>query len=105
MESLGLISTTKCQAGLFGNSFNVMRLVTPVSLGVLCVTVEMLQTLVHSGLGGAVSQQGAVDPGNTASVLLPRRSETFGGFDSHQMNSSKCESMVPLCHLIGFDIH
>ncbi|XP_058256548.1 A-kinase anchor protein 13 isoform X2 [Hemibagrus wyckioides] len=51
--------------------------------------VEMLQTLVHSGLGGAVSQQGAIDPGNTASVLLPRRSETFGGFDSHQMNSSK----------------
>ncbi|XP_060797046.1 A-kinase anchor protein 13 isoform X3 [Neoarius graeffei] len=51
--------------------------------------VEMLQTLVHSGLGGAVSQQGASDPGNTASVLLPRRSETFGGFDSHQMNSSK----------------
>ncbi|XP_026786545.3 A-kinase anchor protein 13 isoform X1 [Pangasianodon hypophthalmus] len=51
--------------------------------------VEMLQTLVHSGLGGAVSQQGATDPGNTASVLLPRRSETFGGFDSHQMNSSK----------------
>ncbi|XP_053539354.1 A-kinase anchor protein 13 isoform X2 [Ictalurus punctatus] len=51
--------------------------------------VEMLQTLVHSGLGAAVSQQGAVDPGNTASVLLPRRSETFGGFDSHQMSSSK----------------
>ncbi|KAK3533714.1 hypothetical protein QTP70_023967 [Hemibagrus guttatus] len=51
--------------------------------------LEMLQTLVHSGLGGAVSQQGAIDPGNTASVLLPRRSETFGGFDSHQMNSSK----------------
>ncbi|XP_047666584.1 A-kinase anchor protein 13 isoform X3 [Tachysurus fulvidraco] len=51
--------------------------------------VEMLQTLVHSGLGGAVSQQGATDTGNTASVLLPRRSETFGGFDSHQINSSK----------------
>ncbi|XP_046712808.1 A-kinase anchor protein 13 isoform X4 [Silurus meridionalis] len=51
--------------------------------------VEMLQTLVHSGLGGAINQQGATDPGPTAPVLLPRRSETFGGFDSHQMNSSK----------------
>ncbi|TSL68181.1 A-kinase anchor protein 13 [Bagarius yarrelli] len=51
--------------------------------------VEMLQTLVHSSLGGAVSQQGATDPGNMSAVLLPRRSETFGGFDSHQMNSSK----------------
>ncbi|KAF5906153.1 A-kinase anchor protein 13 isoform X1, partial [Clarias magur] len=51
--------------------------------------VEMLQTLVHSGLGGAVSQQGGAESGTTASVLLPRRSETFGGFDSQQMNSSK----------------
>ncbi|KAM9460618.1 A-kinase anchor protein 13 isoform 2-T3 [Clarias gariepinus] len=51
--------------------------------------VEMLQTLVHSGLGGAVSQQGGAESGTTALVLLPRRSETFGGFDSQQMNSSK----------------
>lgn len=34
--SLGLISTTKCQAGLFGNSFNIMQLVTCLSLWV-CV--------------------------------------------------------------------
>lgn len=36
VASLGLISTTKCQAGLLCNSFNVMRLVTWVSLWV-CV--------------------------------------------------------------------
>ncbi|XP_058855225.1 A-kinase anchor protein 13-like isoform X2 [Acipenser ruthenus] len=54
--------------------------------------VETLQTLVNGSLGGAVGQQVSssveaeciVGP-----VSLPRRAETFGGFDSHQMNVSK----------------
>ncbi|KAF4111507.1 A-kinase anchor protein 13 isoform X3 [Onychostoma macrolepis] len=51
--------------------------------------VEMLQTLVNSSLGGAVGQQVACAPGNMGPVCLPRRAETFGGFDSHQMNICK----------------
>ncbi|XP_072517183.1 A-kinase anchor protein 13 isoform X3 [Salminus brasiliensis] len=51
--------------------------------------VEMLQTLINSSLGGAVGQQVVSAPGSTVSVCLPRRAETFGGFDSHQMNISK----------------
>ncbi|XP_043100441.1 A-kinase anchor protein 13-like isoform X2 [Puntigrus tetrazona] len=51
--------------------------------------VEMLQTLVNSSLGGAVGQQVACTPGNMGPVCLPRRAETFGGFDSHQMNICK----------------
>ncbi len=50
----------------------------------LCV-VEMLQVLVNDSLGGAV-QDGVCAAGP---VTLPRRAETFGGFDSHQMNISK----------------
>ncbi|XP_023506430.1 A-kinase anchor protein 13 isoform X23 [Equus caballus] len=54
--------------------------------------VEILQGLVSGSLGGAlgqavsspVEQEGTVGP-----VSLPRRAETFGGFDSHQMNASK----------------
>ena len=54
--------------------------------------VEVLQNLVSGGLGGPLGQavgspagqEGAVGP-----VSLPRRAETFGGFDSHQMNASK----------------
>ncbi|XP_053720594.1 A-kinase anchor protein 13 isoform X2 [Synchiropus splendidus] len=42
--------------------------------------VETLQALVNGSLGGAM----AAGP-----VSLPRRAETFGGFDSHQMHSSK----------------
>uniref|UniRef100_A0A9J8A5U4 Si:dkey-172h23.2 n=1 Tax=Cyprinus carpio carpio TaxID=630221 RepID=A0A9J8A5U4_CYPCA len=49
--------------------------------------VEMLQALVNSSLGGAVGQQLA--PGNMGPVCLPRRAETFGGFDSHQINICK----------------
>ncbi|XP_051560253.1 A-kinase anchor protein 13-like isoform X2 [Myxocyprinus asiaticus] len=48
--------------------------------------VEMLQALVNGSLGGAVGQQVACAQGT---VCLPRRAETFGGFDSHQMNISK----------------
>ncbi|XP_045864493.1 A-kinase anchor protein 13 isoform X2 [Meles meles] len=54
--------------------------------------VEILQGLVSGSLGGAlgpavsspVEQEGMV-----GHVSLPRRAETFGGFDSHQMNASK----------------
>ncbi|XP_030173302.1 A-kinase anchor protein 13 isoform X1 [Lynx canadensis] len=54
--------------------------------------VEILQGLVSGSLGGTlgqavsspVEQEGMVGP-----VSLPRRAETFGGFDSHQMNASK----------------
>ncbi|XP_051978846.1 A-kinase anchor protein 13-like isoform X2 [Xyrauchen texanus] len=47
--------------------------------------VETLQVLVNGSLGGAV-QDGMCA---TGPVSLPRRAETFGGFDSHQMNISK----------------
>ncbi|XP_055010223.1 A-kinase anchor protein 13 isoform X2 [Boleophthalmus pectinirostris] len=49
--------------------------------------VETLQTLVNGSLGGAMAsiQEG----GGVGPVCLPRRAETFGGFDSHQMLSSK----------------
>uniref|UniRef100_A0A8D0WL97 A-kinase anchor protein 13 n=1 Tax=Sus scrofa TaxID=9823 RepID=A0A8D0WL97_PIG len=54
--------------------------------------VEILQSLVSGSLGGTLGQtvsspteqEGMVGP-----VSLPRRAETFGGFDSHQMNASK----------------
>lgn len=54
--------------------------------------VEILQGLVSGSLGGPlgqtvsspVEQEGMVGP-----VSLPRRAETFGGFDSHQMSASK----------------
>ncbi|XP_008061928.1 A-kinase anchor protein 13 isoform X2 [Carlito syrichta] len=54
--------------------------------------VEILQGLVIGSLGGTLGQavnspteqEGMVGP-----VSLPRRAETFGGFDSHQMNASK----------------
>uniref|UniRef100_A0A8C5VGY3 A-kinase anchoring protein 13 n=1 Tax=Microcebus murinus TaxID=30608 RepID=A0A8C5VGY3_MICMU len=54
--------------------------------------VEILQSLVSGSLGGTlgqavsspVEQESPVGP-----VSLPRRAETFGGFDSHQMNASK----------------
>ncbi|MFT7806705.1 A-kinase anchor protein 13-like isoform X6 [Arapaima gigas] len=52
--------------------------------------VETLQALVNGSLGGAVGQQVSstlASPGGA--ISLPRRAETFGGFDSHQMNISK----------------
>ena len=43
-------------------------------------------------MGQLDSASGAVGP-----VCLPRRAETFGGFDSHQMNISKSErACVPV---------
>lgn len=61
-------------------------------LYVFFLPVEILQGLVSGSLGGTlgqavsspVEQEGMVGP-----VSLPRRAETFGGFDSHQMNASK----------------
>ncbi|KAK2853492.1 hypothetical protein Q5P01_006153 [Channa striata] len=49
--------------------------------------VETLQALVNSSLGGAMA--GVQEGGSAGPVCLPRRAETFGGFDSHQMYSSK----------------
>ncbi|NXC99154.1 AKP13 protein, partial [Certhia familiaris] len=55
--------------------------------------VELLQDLVNRSLGTALGQQvssTAVDQeGGVGPISLPRRAETFGGFDSHQMNASK----------------
>uniref|UniRef100_A0A3P8SBS1 Si:dkey-172h23.2 n=1 Tax=Amphiprion percula TaxID=161767 RepID=A0A3P8SBS1_AMPPE len=54
--------------------------------------VETLQALVNGSLGGAMAsvQEGA----GAGPVCLPRRAETFGGFDSHQMHSSKSKSVA-----------
>ncbi|KAM6942735.1 A-kinase anchor protein 13 [Xenentodon cancila] len=49
--------------------------------------VETLQTLVNGSLGGAMAS--VHEGGGAGPVCLPRRAETFGGFDSHQMHSSK----------------
>ncbi|XP_041895705.1 A-kinase anchor protein 13 isoform X5 [Corvus kubaryi] len=55
--------------------------------------VELLQDLVNRSLGTALGQQvssTAMDQeGGVGPISLPRRAETFGGFDSHQMNASK----------------
>nr|XP_045001570.1 A-kinase anchor protein 13 isoform X4 [Jaculus jaculus] len=54
--------------------------------------VEILQGLVSGSLGGTGGQaiSGSVEQEVGANpVSLPRRAETFGGFDSHQMNASK----------------
>ncbi|KAJ3596881.1 hypothetical protein NHX12_003281, partial [Muraenolepis orangiensis] len=52
--------------------------------------VESLHTLVNSSVGGAAGSTAiSLTGGSVGPVCLPRRAETFGGFDSHQMNSSK----------------
>ncbi|KAM9470506.1 A-kinase anchor protein 13 isoform 1-T1 [Clarias gariepinus] len=52
--------------------------------------VETLQELVNSGVMGQQVCVGAEDSSVCAgSVSLPRRAETFGGFDCHQINISK----------------
>ncbi|XP_029910505.1 A-kinase anchor protein 13 isoform X2 [Myripristis murdjan] len=52
--------------------------------------VETLQDLINRGLCGAgCSTPVCLTGGTIGPVCLPRRAETFGGFDSHQMNSSK----------------
>jgi hypothetical protein len=62
--------------------------------------VEILQGLVSGNLGGILGQaiSSPVEQEVTAGpVSLPRRAETFGGFDSHQMNASKGKRS-PLSH-------
>lgn len=58
--------------------------------------VEILQSLVCGSLGGplgpAISSHAEQD-GTVGPVSLPRRAETFGGFDSHQMSVCKGEYM------------
>ncbi|XP_048418590.2 A-kinase anchor protein 13-like [Stegostoma tigrinum] len=54
--------------------------------------VETLQNVLSQSFGGAIGQQtsGSADQeGITGHVSLPRRAETFGGFDSHQMSATK----------------
>ncbi|XP_027988398.2 A-kinase anchor protein 13 isoform X6 [Eptesicus fuscus] len=57
--------------------------------------VELLQGLVSGSLGSPLGQAGSSPVGQegpvgpVGPVSLPRRAETFGGFDSHQMNASK----------------
>ncbi|XP_027543946.1 A-kinase anchor protein 13 isoform X8 [Neopelma chrysocephalum] len=57
--------------------------------------VELLQDLVNRSLGTALGQQvsstAMEQEGGVGPVSLPRRAETFGGFDSHQMNASKAK--------------
>ncbi|XP_077173558.1 A-kinase anchor protein 13 isoform X2 [Paroedura picta] len=54
--------------------------------------VELLQRLVSRSLGNALGQQIChltSEEESVGPVSLPRRAETFGGFDSHQMNVCK----------------
>ncbi|XP_039470461.1 A-kinase anchor protein 13-like isoform X6 [Oreochromis aureus] len=51
--------------------------------------VEALHALVSGGFGAAACGPDGLTGGAVGPVCLPRRAETFGGFDSHQMNSSK----------------
>lgn len=51
----------------------------------VCI-VEKLQALVNGSLGGVIA---SIQEGPPGPVCLPRRAETFGGFDSHQMHGSK----------------
>ncbi|XP_078539285.1 A-kinase anchor protein 13 isoform X2 [Lissotriton helveticus] len=53
--------------------------------------VETLQDIVTSNLGSTVGHQisSSTELGVATPVSLPRRAETFGGFDSHQMTSLK----------------
>ncbi|XP_059808918.1 A-kinase anchor protein 13-like isoform X4 [Hypanus sabinus] len=54
--------------------------------------VESLQSLLSLSFGGALGQPAASIPeqeGAMGHISLPRRAETFGGFDSHQMSVVK----------------
>ncbi|MEQ2196602.1 hypothetical protein XENOCAPTIV_005125 [Xenoophorus captivus] len=48
------------------------------------------QALVNGSLGGAMAS--VHEGGGAGPVCLPRRAETFGGFDSHQMHGSKSKA-------------
>ncbi|KAK1887589.1 A-kinase anchor protein 13, partial [Dissostichus eleginoides] len=59
--------------------------------------VESLHAVVSSGVGGAgCSAPVGLTGGAVGPVCLPRRAETFGGFDSHQMNSSKTTASLQM---------
>uniref|UniRef100_A0A6I8N3X6 A-kinase anchoring protein 13 n=1 Tax=Ornithorhynchus anatinus TaxID=9258 RepID=A0A6I8N3X6_ORNAN len=54
--------------------------------------VQVLQDLVKGNLGNVLGQpvnNPSEQEGGVGPISLPRRAETFGGFDSHQMNASK----------------
>ncbi|XP_069840990.1 A-kinase anchor protein 13 [Dendropsophus ebraccatus] len=54
--------------------------------------VETLQVLLNQNLWSSIVQQAPCPAdleAGVGSVSLPRRAETFGGFDSHQLNASK----------------
>lgn len=54
--------------------------------------VEILQSLVSGSIGGTLGQSISSPVEQevmAAPISLPRRAETFGGFDCHQMNASK----------------
>ncbi|XP_069768128.1 A-kinase anchor protein 13 isoform X2 [Narcine bancroftii] len=54
--------------------------------------VETLQNLLSLSFGGTLGQQAAgitEQEGAMGHISLPRRAETFGGFDSHQMSAVK----------------
>ncbi|KAJ7997839.1 hypothetical protein DPEC_G00216330 [Dallia pectoralis] len=53
--------------------------------------VETLNVLVNGSLAAAMGQHVSQDASGAVvgPVCLPRRADTFGGFDSHQMNLSK----------------
>ncbi|XP_078024406.1 uncharacterized protein akap13b isoform X2 [Epinephelus lanceolatus] len=54
--------------------------------------VETLHALVNCAVGGAdCSVPAGLTGGSVGPVSLPRRAETFGGFDSHQMSSKNGE--------------
>ncbi|CAI9607417.1 unnamed protein product, partial [Staurois parvus] len=53
--------------------------------------VETLEVLVNQYLWSSLVAQESGDIENgVGPVSLPRRAETFGGFDSHQLSASKC---------------
>ncbi|XP_077328538.1 A-kinase anchor protein 13 isoform X3 [Lithobates pipiens] len=53
--------------------------------------VETLEVLVNQYLWSSlVAQESGEIENGVGPVSLPRRAETFGGFDSHQLSASKC---------------
>lgn len=66
----------------------------------VCFTpVEILQSLVSGSLGSTLGQSisSSVEQEVMAGpISLPRRAETFGGFDCHQMNASKGDPSIIL---------
>jgi hypothetical protein len=66
--------------------------------------VEILQSLVSGSLGGTLGQSISSPVEQevmAAPISLPRRAETFGGFDCHQMNASKGKpSIIPLQFMV-----